>query len=150
MSRAEIHSSPDPRGLPFAIAIVLESGKSRGAGRVMEKAGNFLGGMLRQIKKPEAAVAWLSSVWPKIVGKTLAAHTRPIRCHAGCLEVAADTKAWRKQLEQMKPEFCAQVNKAWGSTLIREVKFAASKPGPQKLSRELDNEHIPFIRRRKS
>jgi hypothetical protein len=50
----------------------------------------------------------------------------------------------------MKPEFCAQVNKAWGSTLIREVKFAASKPGPRKLPREIDNEHTPFIRRRKS
>lgn len=116
----------------------------------MERAGNFLGGMLRQIKKPEAVVAWLSSVWPSIVGKTLAAHTHPIRCQAGRLEVAADNKAWQKQLEQMKSEFCAQVNKAWGSTLIREVKFAASKPGPRKLSREMDNEHIPFIRRRKS
>jgi predicted nucleic acid-binding Zn ribbon protein len=116
----------------------------------MEKAGNFLGGMLRQIKRPEAVVAWLSSVWPSIVGKTLAAHTRPVRCQAGCLEIAADNKAWQKQLEQMKPEFCAQVNKAWGSTLIREVKFAASKPGPRKLPREMDNEHTPFIRRRKS
>jgi predicted nucleic acid-binding Zn ribbon protein len=116
----------------------------------MERAGNFLGGMLRQIKRPEAVVAWLSSVWPSVVGKTLAAHTRPVRCHAGCLEVAADTKAWQKQLEQMKPEFCAQVNKAWGSSLIREVKFAASKPGPRKISREMDNEHTPFIRRRRS
>jgi predicted nucleic acid-binding Zn ribbon protein len=116
----------------------------------MERAGNFLGGILRQIKRPEAVVAWLSSVWPRIVGKTLAAHTRPVRCQHGCLEVSADTKAWQKQLAQMKAEFCEQVNKAWGSTLIREVKFSARKPGPQKISRELDNEHTPFIRRRKS
>ena len=83
----------------------------------MERAGNFLGGMLRQLKRPEAAVAWLSGVWPSVVGKTLARHTRPVRCHKGCLEVAADGKAWRKQLEEMKSEFCTQVNKAWGSAL---------------------------------
>jgi predicted nucleic acid-binding Zn ribbon protein len=116
----------------------------------MERAGNFLGGTLRQIKRPEAVVAWLSGVWPSVVGKTLAAHTRPVRCQAGCLEIAADTKAWQKQLEQMKPEFCAQVNKAWGGSLIREVKFAASKPGPRRISHEMDNEHTPFIRRRRS
>ena len=50
----------------------------------------------------------------------------------------------------MKSEFCAQVNKAWGSTLVREVKFVAAKPGPRHISHELDNEHIPFIRRRKA
>ncbi|MFY9801728.1 MAG: DUF721 domain-containing protein [Candidatus Acidiferrales bacterium] len=116
----------------------------------MERAGNFLGGMLRQMKRPETVFPWLSSVWPNIVGKTLAAHTRPVSYHAGRLEISADTKAWQKQLEPMKAEFCAQVNKAWGSVLIREVKFTASKPGPQKLSREMDNEHTPFIRRRKS
>jgi hypothetical protein len=42
------------------------------------------------------------------------------------------------------------VNKAWGSTLVREVKFVAAKPGPRHISRELDNEHTPFIRRRKA
>jgi predicted nucleic acid-binding Zn ribbon protein len=116
----------------------------------MERAGNFLGGMLRQLKRPEAAVAWLSGVWPSVVGKTLARHTRPVHCHKGCLEVAADGKAWRKQLEEMKSEFCAQVNKAWGSTLVRDVKFVAAKPGPRHISHELDNEHTPFIRRRKA
>lgn len=113
----------------------------------MERAGNFLGGMLRQLRRPEAAVAWLSGVWPSVVGHTLAAHTRPVQCHSGCLEISADGKAWQRQLEQMKPEFCAQVNKAWGSTLVREVKFA--KPVPPRISHELDNEHIPFIRRRR-
>jgi predicted nucleic acid-binding Zn ribbon protein len=112
----------------------------------MERAGNFLGGMLRQLKRPEAAVAWLSGVWPSVVGNTLAAHTRPVRCFSGCLEIFTDGKAWQKQLEQMKPEFCAQVNKAWGGTLVRDVKFA--KPVAARISHELDNEHIPFIRRR--
>ena len=114
----------------------------------MERAGNFLGGALRRMKKPEAALAWLSTAWPSIVGKTLAAHTHPTRCDSGRLEIAADAKAWRNQLESMKAEFCARVNQAWGGNLVREVKFV-TKPGPRRLSREADNDHTPFIRRRK-
>ena len=49
----------------------------------------------------------------------------------------------------MKREFCARINEAWGGNLIREVKFTAGKPGPRRVSREMDNEHTPFIRRRK-
>jgi len=116
----------------------------------MERAGNFLGRTLRRLERPEAALAWLSSTWPTIVGKALAARTRPIRCENGRLEIATDGKAWQKQLESMKREFCARINEAWGGSLIREVKFSAGKPGPRRVSRELDNEHTPFIRRRNS
>jgi predicted nucleic acid-binding Zn ribbon protein len=114
----------------------------------MERAGNFLGRTLRRLETPEAALAWLSSAWPQIVGKALAARTRPVRCENGRLEIAAEGKAWKKQLESMKREFCARINQAWGGTLIREVKFTA-KPGPARLSRELDNDHKPFIRRKR-
>ena len=113
----------------------------------MERAGKFLGRALRGLDKPEAALAWLDSAWPRVVGKILAAHTKPVRCEGGRLEIVADGKAWQKQLESMKKEFCERVNQAWGGGLVREVKFI-SKPGP-KRSRELDNEHTPFIRSRK-
>ena len=33
--------------------------------------------------------------------------------------------------------------------LLRMVKFVAAKPGPKRISRELDNEHTPFVRRGK-
>src|ERR1700751_5389502 len=103
----------------FPLATVLESANS------MDKAGHVLGGALRRLHRPEAALAWLESRWPKIVGKALAARTRPLRCEKGCLEIAADNKAWRKQLEDMKREFCARINEAWGGNLIREVKFVS-------------------------
>ena len=102
------------------------------------------------MKRPEAALAWLTSAWPTVVGKTLAAHTRPVRCGSGCLEISADGKAWQKQLEAMQSEFCAQVNCSWGGNLVREVKFVAARPGPRNVSRELDNNHTPFVRRRRS
>src|SRR5215469_12146173 len=114
----------------------------------MQKAGDLLGGAVRRMKRPEATIAWLASAWPTIVGKMLAAHTRPLRCEGGCLEIGADHKDWKSQLEPMKSEFCARINQAWGGKLVREVKFVATpkglhktsdgaKPGPKRASREV-------------
>lgn len=116
----------------------------------MERAGEILGKALRRLNRPEAVLAWLSSAWPSIVGKALAAHTRPLRCSAGCLELAADGQAWQQQLENMTRELCGRINHAWGGTLVREVKFVAAKPGLKRPPRETDNEHTPFIRRRRA
>ena len=114
----------------------------------MERVGKLLGRVARRMNRPEAAFAWLVGAWPSIVGKTLATHTRPVQLHSRCLEIAADTKAWKQQLDAVKHEFCERVNCAWGGDLIREVKFVAKRPGPKRVPREADNDHIPFIRRR--
>jgi len=127
----------------------------------MERASDILGKVLRRLDRPEAALAWLSGSWPSIVGPALASHTRPLRCSAGCLELAAEGKAWLQQLEPMRRELCGRINQAWGGNLVREVKFVAAPrgfcapdgstgPGPKRLPREADNEHIPFIRRRRA
>jgi predicted nucleic acid-binding Zn ribbon protein len=114
----------------------------------MQKAGEILGNALRRLNRPEAALAWLTSAWPSIVGPALAAHTRPLRSANGRLELIADSKVWQQQLESMQRELCDRVNEAWGASLVREVAFVPSKLGP-KLPHEADNEHIPFIRRRR-
>jgi predicted nucleic acid-binding Zn ribbon protein len=123
----------------------------------MERAGDLLGPALRRLKGPEAAISWLSAAWPQIVGTALAARTRPLRCDQGCLEIGINGKAWKKELEDLKPQFTACINQAWGSTLVRKIKFVAAsasangtvQPGPRRLPRELDNDHTPFIRRKK-
>lgn len=148
----------------------------------MDRAADLLGRVARRIKRPEAPAVWLASSWSRIVGKTIAAHTHPTRCQNGCLEIATDGQVWQRQLESMTRDFCAQINRAWGSVLVREVKFAAarSRPAdgsgatgagaknrladasasvgagastprsvPRSIAYELDNDHIPFIRRRK-
>ena len=99
--------------------------------------------------RPEAALAWLQATWPEIVGKALAVHAWPVRCAKNCLELAADGKRWEKQLKTMTGEFCERVNRAWGATLVKEIRFVEA-PGVQKPAREEDVQHIPFIRRRKS
>ncbi|HKV04539.1 MAG TPA: DUF721 domain-containing protein [Candidatus Acidoferrales bacterium] len=114
----------------------------------MERAGEFLGKTLRRLDRPEAALAWLASRWPAIAGEALAAHTRPLRCHAGCLDLTADGTVWQDQLESMKQQLCGQINHAWGGNLVREVRFVAARPAQARVSFEADNSHIPFVRRR--
>jgi predicted nucleic acid-binding Zn ribbon protein len=114
----------------------------------MERAGDFLGKVVRRLDRPEAALAWLASTWLAVVGQPLAAHTRPVRCDAHCLELTADAPAWQKQIEHMNRELCARINQAWGAILVREVKFVPAKPSPGRIRHEADNEYIPFIRRR--
>jgi predicted nucleic acid-binding Zn ribbon protein len=116
----------------------------------MDRAGDFLGKVVRRFDRPEATLAWLASSWPAIAGTTFAAHTRPVRCDGGTLEVAADAKAWQRQIESMKRELRDRINRAWGGNLVREVKFVATKPGPRHVSHEADNAHTPFIRRRRA
>lgn len=129
----------------------------------MERAADFLGHVARRLGRPEAALAWLRAAWPAIVGPALAGHTQPVACRDGILEIAADARDWRAELEAMKPQFCQRINQAWGAALIREVRFSAPRafaasaqpgslaaaPAPR-LSREADNDHLPFIRRRRS
>ena len=119
----------------------------------MERAGRLLGRALRRVRRPEAGIAWLSSSWREVVGETLAAHTRPVRCEHGHLEIAADAKEWVAQLQTMEREFCAQINCAWGGDLVRDVTLVAPRPaapseGVPRPPRELDNQHTPFVRRR--
>jgi len=122
----------------------------------MERAAQSLGRVARRLGRPEAALAWLAGAWPSVVGKALAAHTRPVRCVAGCLEIATDSDDWQRQLEAMAREFGAQINEAWGGYLIRQVKFVPAKSlahpsdaSARRLPYELDNDHTPFLRRRK-
>lgn len=105
---------------------------------------------MRRFDRPEATLAWLEGAWPAIAGKALAGHTRPARLDNGSLEVAADAKAWQQQIEGLKRELRDRINQLWGGNLVREVEFVAAKPGPTKVSREADNAHIPFIRRRRA
>lgn len=131
----------------------------------MERAADLLGRVARKLKRPEAPIAWLASSWPRIVGKTIATHAHPVRCQAGCLEISADGKVWQRQLQEMARDLRDQINHAWGGPLVRELKFIAAVKRSTDLSTmsestgravrrsvpyELDNDHTPFIRRRKS
>jgi len=116
----------------------------------MERAGDILGRIARRFNRPEASLAWLVGAWPQIVGAALAVHTRPIRCQLGMLEIVADAKPWRDQLEEMKGDLRSRINQACGGNMVREIKLTAENPGGPVRSYETDNDHLPFIRRHRA
>jgi hypothetical protein len=68
-----------------------------------------------------------------MVGRRLADHTRPVAWSKGCVDVAVDQPEWQSQLENMAKDVRKQVNKWWGSELVREVRFVpekANRPRP--------------------
>ena len=116
----------------------------------MNRAGDFLGNVIRRINHPDATLAWLESAWLSVVGPQLASHTRPLRCINHRLELLADSTAWQSQLSSMEAALRARINSAWGGTLVRELKFVrnSARAASSSVPRELDNSHTPFIRRR--
>ncbi|HKV26941.1 MAG TPA: DUF721 domain-containing protein [Candidatus Acidoferrales bacterium] len=113
----------------------------------MERAGEFLGAALRRMKDPRAARTWLKATWPKLVGEALAAHIRPAAYARGVLRIEADSHEWQKQAELMNQEICERVNRSWGGHLVREIQVEPAQRGGRRLAYEIDNNHIPFIRR---
>jgi predicted nucleic acid-binding Zn ribbon protein len=112
----------------------------------MERAGEILGPALRRLGKPESALAWLKAMWPSLVGEKLAAHTRPLHFAGGTLDVCADTADWHNEIEGMAEGFRSKINRAWGRSLVHELRFKrAPRTGPR-VPKELDNEHTPFVR----
>jgi predicted nucleic acid-binding Zn ribbon protein len=115
----------------------------------MKRIGEFIAPALRRATSPRSSFAWLAGTWPAIVGKRLAAHTRPAKITNGVLEIAVSGKEWRAGLEDIAGEFRARVNAAWGSPVVAEVRFADDRAGRPRLRREFDNDHTPFVRTRK-
>ena len=112
----------------------------------MERAGEILGPALRRLGKPESALAWLAAMWPSLVGEKLAAHTRPLHFAGGTLDVCADGADWHNEIEGMAEGFRSKINRAWGGSLVRELRFKrAPRTGPR-IPHELDNDHTPFVR----
>ncbi|MBI3483661.1 MAG: DUF721 domain-containing protein [Acidobacteria bacterium] len=93
----------------------------------MERAGQSLWSALRRVARPDKPLDLLVAVWPLMVGRRLAAHTRPVAWVKGRVDVAVDEPEWKSQLESMGKDVRAQVNRWWGSELVREVRFVPEK-----------------------
>jgi hypothetical protein len=101
----------------------------------MERAGQSLWGALRRVARPEKPLDLLAAVWPLMVGRRLADHTRPCAWHKGCVDVAVDQPEWQSQLESMCKDVRVQINHWWGSELVREVRFVPEKAKRQSSRR---------------
>jgi predicted nucleic acid-binding Zn ribbon protein len=62
-------------------------------------------------------------IWDKVVGQTIAAHTRPGWVNHGILWVFVQDSIWHQELEFMKSQILEKLNQELESTKMRGIKF---------------------------
>lgn len=110
----------------------------------MERVSEFLGGAMRRIGDPASPMNWLRGAWKQLAGEQLARRAFPFRIADGCLEITVPSARDAAAIRGLENELCRRINRAWGRNLLREVRF---RNVPPRLPHEVDNAHIPFIRK---
>jgi len=67
------------------------------------------------------------SRWEKIVGGPVARNTQPLKFSKGVLQVAASTPAWLQNLDMMKPQLLANLQRELGKGVVKEIRFRAAQ-----------------------
>ncbi len=93
-----------------------------------QRLGQAIGGLLDQHGwQQRAAIGSVFGRWAEIVGRDLAAHTRPDAFADGELAVTADSTAWATQVRLLAPQLVRRLNAELGDGTVRRVKVR----GPQ-------------------
>ena len=86
------------------------------AGRPQESAGARV-----------MAVLNLHRIWPRIVGETAAAHSRPAGFRQGRLTIASESPAWTQEMSLLSPQIQERLDQALGQGVITELRFKTAK-----------------------
>ena len=99
-----------------------------------EHIGNILGDVLKTYRREsdgELMQVW--DVWDDIVGDVIAQNARPAAFKGKILIVHVSSSTWVHQLQFLKKEMIAKVNKAFGKALIDDLKFKIGKLGEWRM-----------------
>jgi predicted nucleic acid-binding Zn ribbon protein len=80
----------------------------------------------------QAAMGSVFGRWADIVGRDLAAHTRPDSFADGELTVTADSTAWATQVRLLAPDLVRRLNAELGDGSVRRVKVRGPAPPRQR------------------
>jgi predicted nucleic acid-binding Zn ribbon protein len=80
----------------------------------------------------QAAMGSVFGRWAEIVGRDLAAHTRPDSFADGELAVMADSTAWATQVRLLAPVLVKRLNTELGDGSVRRVKVRGPAPPRQR------------------
>ena len=61
--------------------------------------------------------------WDEIVGKEIAAKTRPLKIFKGVLHISVANPTWANELNMMSPELIERINVFIGVPEIKKLKF---------------------------
>lgn len=63
----------------------------------------------------------LSPLWPQVVGKPMARHSKPVAFEQGTLTLECDCPSWCVQLRSMAEEISAEINGYLGVPVVRKL-----------------------------
>ncbi len=65
--------------------------------------------------------------WDSIVGSLIAEKTKPAGVRRGVLKVLVESSAWMNELQLMKPEIIAKIERRFGRNKIKDIRFCLGK-----------------------
>lgn len=65
----------------------------------------------------------LTSLWPKVAGKPIASHSRPVSFEGGTLTLVTHCPSWAAQLRQMAEELRAKINSFLGARVVKTLRI---------------------------
>jgi predicted nucleic acid-binding Zn ribbon protein len=80
-----------------------------------------IAGVLRSAKEKHAALSAIRRQWPSLVGKGLAAHTRPVSLRRGRLIVEADRPGDGFALRYRQPQLLERLRGAGRERAVEEI-----------------------------
>ncbi len=90
----------------------------------MDEIGKILPSVFKaQVRRADPPlVEILTPLWPRVVGKAMAQHTRPAAFWAGTLTLATSCGSWAAQLRQLADEIRAQINTFLGGPIVKKLR----------------------------
>lgn len=79
----------------------------------------------------------LAPLWPRVAGKHMAQHSRPVAFGAGTLTLATSCSSWAAQLRLMAEEIRAEINSFLGCPVVKKlrVQYVSRLDGPEPAMR---------------
>ena len=90
----------------------------------MEEIGKILPALFKvQVRRANPRlVEILAPLWPRVAGKPIAQHSRPIAFGFGTLTLATPCPSWAAQLRQMAEELRAEINSFLGGPVVKQLR----------------------------
>lgn len=99
----------DPKSTPSGVASVLTS-------------------VLARIDPERRILLWQK--WNEAVGEPIASRARPQNLVDGVLVLAVDNHTWAQELQLMRADLVARINRALGAELVREIQIVNADGEP--------------------
>ncbi len=109
----------------------------------MEEVGKILPAVFkRRVHLGEQTlVEVLAPLWPRVAGKPIAQHSRPVAFEAGTLTLVTDCPSWAAQLRLMAEEIRAEINSFLGRPIVKKlrVRRGATLESPKLAARQQES-----------